>query len=216
MTAEDRTGQEPPAEQPPAQQWTAEAWDARYAAGRQWSTGPNEAFAALVADLPPGRFLDVAGGEGRNALWLASRGWASTVVDFSLVALERAREAAAAQGVGCEVVLGDVTDLDPALGTFDLVAVLYLHLPAPAQAAALAAAAHAVAPGGRLVAIGHHPRSAGTGVGGPQDVAVLHDEAAIAGWLSEPGLTVLRRETLERPTPAGVALDALVVAQRPA
>jgi SAM-dependent methyltransferase len=211
------TAQQPPAQQPPAQPWSAEAWDARYAAGRQWSTGPNEAFAALVADLPPGRFLDVAGGEGRNAIWLATRGWASTVVDFSLVALERTREAATAAGVRCEVALGDVTDLDPGLGTFDLVAVLYLHLPAAGQAAALAGAARALAPGGRLVVIGHHPRSAGQGVGGPQDLAVLHDEAALAGWLAGPtGLTVLRQETLARRTPAGVAHDALVVAQRPA
>lgn len=59
-------------------------------------------------------------------------------------------------------------------------------------------------------------RSAGQGVGGPQDLAVLPDESALAGWLEVPaGLTELRRQTLERRTPAGVAHDALVVAQRP-
>jgi ubiquinone/menaquinone biosynthesis C-methylase UbiE len=192
---------------------TAQEWDARYAEGRQWSTGPNELFAQVIADLPPGRFLDVAGGEGRNAIWLASRGWDCTVLDFSLVALERAREQAEQQGLSVGVALGDATAIDPGLGRFDLVAVLYLHLPAEQQALALAGAARALEPGGTLVVLGHHPRNLGHGVGGPQDPAILHDEDALAGWVDD--LLVVRRETVVRTTPQGDALDALLVAERP-
>ena len=47
---------------------------------------------AALADLPPGRAVDLAAGEGRNAVWLASRGWDVTAVDFSRVALERGRD----------------------------------------------------------------------------------------------------------------------------
>ena len=68
-------------------------WDTRYAAhDLVWGAAPNrfveEAFAAAPAR---GRALDLACGEGRNSIWLAERGWQVTGVDFSSVAIERAR-----------------------------------------------------------------------------------------------------------------------------
>ena len=54
----------------------ASAWDERYAASDLvWTAEPNRLAASLIVDLPAGRALDVAAGEGRMALWLASRGW---------------------------------------------------------------------------------------------------------------------------------------------
>ena len=68
----------------------ARAWDDRYAASELvWSREPNQFVAAELADLPPGRAVDLAAGEGRNAIWLASRGWSATAVDFSQVALDK-------------------------------------------------------------------------------------------------------------------------------
>ena len=76
----------------------SEAWDERYAATELvWSAEPNQFVAAECADLAPGRAVDLAAGEGRNAIWLAGRGWAVTAVDFSSVALERGRRLAAAE-----------------------------------------------------------------------------------------------------------------------
>ena len=51
-------------------------WDARYAKGQVWSIEPNRFFAHVVEglDVPPGRAIDLACGEGRNAVWLAQRG----------------------------------------------------------------------------------------------------------------------------------------------
>ena len=64
----------------------ARAWDERYAAAELvWSATPNQFVATELADLPPGRALDLAAGEGRNALWLAGLGWQVTAVAFSLV-----------------------------------------------------------------------------------------------------------------------------------
>src|SRR5256885_15414769 len=54
----------------------ADGWDQRYAAADLvWSAGPNRFVAEELTDRPPGRVLDLASGEGRNALWLAARGW---------------------------------------------------------------------------------------------------------------------------------------------
>src|SRR6476659_6259622 len=70
-------------------------WDARYADTELvWSVTPNQFVAAELADLPPGRALDLAAGEGRNAIWLASLGWQVTAVDFSAGATRRIRELA--------------------------------------------------------------------------------------------------------------------------
>ncbi|HSM45457.1 MAG TPA: class I SAM-dependent methyltransferase, partial [Acidimicrobiia bacterium] len=70
----------------------AEAWDERYrVADRLWSSTPNIFVADRLADHEPGTGLDLASGEGRNAIWLAERGWDMTAVDFSSVALDRGR-----------------------------------------------------------------------------------------------------------------------------
>ena len=74
----------------------ADAWDERYAAAELvWSREPNQFVAAELADLPPGTAVDLAAGEGRNAIWLAARGWAATAVDFSQVALDKGARLAA-------------------------------------------------------------------------------------------------------------------------
>jgi hypothetical protein len=68
----------------------ADGWDRRYAgAALIWSAGPNRFVEKELADLPPGRVLDLASGEGRNALWLAALGWQATAVDCVAPAIVR-------------------------------------------------------------------------------------------------------------------------------
>lgn len=72
-----------------------EPWNERYTEAG-WTEDPSPWLVANAELLPePGRALDVAGGTGRNAIWLASRGWDVTVADVSDVALARAAERAA-------------------------------------------------------------------------------------------------------------------------
>lgn len=202
----------------------ATEWDARYAAvDRVWSAGPNVFVEEHCAVLPPGRALDVAGGEGRNALWLADRGWEATVADFSAVALQRAahlwdqRE----ERVG-RLHVRQVDVVSEPLGdqAFDLVVVCYLQIPAEARRAAHASAAAAVAPGGTLLVVAHHTHNLADGVGGPQDPAVLFSEDDVVADLSGTGLETVTAEKAARPVekdgaPA-FAYDAVVVARRPA
>ena len=71
----------------------AAEWDARYSEhdGARWSGRPNGRLLAEVADLTPGRALDVGCGEGADAIWLARSGWTVTAIEISEVALTRAR-----------------------------------------------------------------------------------------------------------------------------
>ena len=195
-----------------------EDWNARYAAKELlWTAEPNRLFASEVEGLEPGRALDLACGEGRNAVWLAERGWRVTAVDFSDVALEKARRLAASRGVEVEWVVADLLAFEPDPRSFDLVALLYLQLPHEELERAVAAAAEAVAPGGTLIVLGHDTRNLTEGHGGPKDASVLYTPADVVRWVGD--LVVERADTVHRSVPLedgeAVALDAFVHARRP-
>ncbi|MCU4185524.1 class I SAM-dependent methyltransferase [Acidiferrimicrobium sp. IK] len=197
----------------------AAAWDARYAtADLVWTGDANQFVAAEAADLPPGRALDLAAGEGRNAIWLAERGWTVTAVDFSAVGLAKGEKIADKLGLSgrIEWVCADATAWDPTPGTYDLVIVAYLHLPAPDLEAVMRRAALAVAGGGRLIAVGHDLANLEGGVGGPQDPAILWRAPKVAAWLADAGLSVLHAGVVARDTGSGRAVDTLVTAAGPA
>ena len=200
----------------------AAEWDARYA-GQElvWSAEPNRFVEEECRSLPPGRALDLAAGEGRNAIWLASVGWEVTAVDFSAVALEKGRRLAEHQGEevagALDWVCADARTWEPPAGRFDLVLISYLQVPAAERRRVLGHAASALAPAGRLLVVGHDIANLNGGVGGPQDPAVLYGPDDVRADLgSFAGLEVERASTVERPTPAGTALDVLVVARRSA
>lgn len=195
------------------------AWDQRYSGpDLVWGAGPNRFVAEELAALPPGRAIDLGTGEGRNAIWLAERGWQVTAVDFSAAGLARAARLAAERGVSVEWVQADVLDYQPALGGYDLVLIAYLQLPSASLAGVFRAAAAAVAPGGTLLVIGHDRDNIARGYGGPQDPDRLYTPAMVTAELD--GLAIRRAEQVLRSvqTPQGerTAIDTLVRAERPA
>jgi SAM-dependent methyltransferase len=194
-------------------------WNRRHGQGRLlFGAEPNRFLVAEVVELPPGRALDLACGSGRNAVWLAARGWTVTGVDFSDVALAQARALAAERGVEVEWVEGDLLEWQPADGAFDLVVVLYLQVPADERRGILARAAAAVAPGGTLLVVGHDLENLNGGHGGPKDPRVLFTPAHVAGEL--PGLEIEKAERVLRPVETqdgeAQAIDALIRARRSA
>src|SRR5262245_33209390 len=101
---------------------TPEDWDRRYAEPRLvWSAEPNRFLVEELGDLAPGAALDLACGEGRNAIWLAQGGWDVTGVDFSGVAVGKARRMAAEAGAAARFVRADLAEHVPAPGSADLV-----------------------------------------------------------------------------------------------
>lgn len=189
-------------------------WNRRYAGSELlWTAEPNRFLVAETSTLRPGCALDLACGEGRNAVWLAERGWEVTGVDFADVGLDKARGLAAARGVDATWVQADLLEYDPPREAFDLVAILYLQLPAGERTRVLRAAAAAVAPGGTLLVVAHDRSNLEHGHGGPQDARVLATPDEVAGDLD--GLEVERADVVERRDGDLVALDLLVRARRP-
>ena len=191
----------------------AEDWDTRYAAAQQWSDDPNALSASLLADVPAGRALEVAAGEGRMALWLASRGWTVTALDFSPVGLQRGRQRAQERGLQIDWQVADATAAEFGEQAYDLVLVLYLHLPRQALTEVLERAARAVAPGGLLLVLGHDRDNLERGVGGPPDPDVLHDVELLRS--AAAGLEVQQAEQVDRRVDEGTAIDTLLLARRP-
>ncbi len=174
----------------------ASAWDERYAASELvWSLGPNEFVAEECAGLPPGRAVDVACGEGRNAVWLASRGWRVTALDFSRVAIEKGRSLPGGQDVDWQVADATTWEAD---ASYDLALLCYLQLVEAERREAVRRAAAAIAPGGTLLVIAHDRSNLTEGTGGPPDPAVLMTAEDVVGDLAGLPFEVERAERVAR------------------
>jgi 2-polyprenyl-3-methyl-5-hydroxy-6-metoxy-1,4-benzoquinol methylase len=191
-----------------------EDWNRRHGeAGPLFGVDPNRFLVAEVDGLAAGRALDLACGAGRNAVWLAERGWTVTGVDFSDVALENGRGLAAERGVEVEWVQADVREWVPDPSAFDLVAILYLQIPAEERRVVHGRAAASVAPGGTLLVVGHDRENLVSGTGGPQDARVLLDAGEVAAELE--GMQIEKAERVLRPVEGERdAIDTLVRARR--
>jgi SAM-dependent methyltransferase len=200
-------------------------WDARYReSGLVWGAQANRFVVQYTADLPAGRAVDLACGEGRNSLYLAGRGWQVTGVDFSAVALDKARAAeqalsADADGAQHPIrwVCADVGDYRP--DPVDLVLLAYLHLPRAQWREALLRGAAALAPGGRILLVGHNTRNITEGSGGPQNPDVLYTASDAVQALGEGAPDLVVEVALEphREVPGAdrPAIDTVVLARRP-
>src|SRR5699024_1520532 len=181
------------------------------------SGGPNSVVVDETADLQPGSAFDAGAGEGGDALWLAGRGWKVTAADLSPVALERGERTAARHGMSVPWRHLDLTR-EPVPGTYDLVTASYLHLPAERRADLFARLADAVAPGGTMLIVGHHPKDAESGVHRPDlaEIGWTAEEAAEAlpdGWTVDTCAARTRTES-GHGRPGATVYDAVLRAHR--
>jgi len=199
----------------------AAEWEERYAsAPAVWSGRPNDALVAHTADLAPGTALDLGAGEGRDAVWLAQRGWRVTAVDLSATALARGARAAEEAGVAVRWVQADLATYDDPV-RYDLVTSHFLHLAPEARRGHVARAARLVAPGGTLLLVQHHALDLAAPAGRPQDPSMfpgadeVRDEllALDEPWTVEVAVAVPRHATA--PDGAVVTVhDAVLRARR--
>jgi SAM-dependent methyltransferase len=168
--------------------------------------------------------LDVGAGEGADAIWLAEHGWRVTALDISSVALARGRQRAEAHGNEVAQLIewlhADLEEWSPAAASFDLVSIMFMHLPSVQRRILYGRLAEAVALGGVLLVVGHHPSDLKTTAKRPPNRDLFFTpEELVSGWSS--GWTVLVNE--ERPRPGlgadGESItihDTIVVARRTA
>ena len=105
-------------------------WDERYnTAEYVYGTDPNAFLANVIDQIPKGRTLCVAEGEGRNAVFLAERGHDVVAVDASAVGLAKAQQLAGERGVAIETVVADLADFAIAAHSWDAIVSIFAHVP---------------------------------------------------------------------------------------
>ncbi|MEV6814843.1 bifunctional NAD(P)/FAD-dependent oxidoreductase/class I SAM-dependent methyltransferase [Micromonospora sp. NPDC051296] len=204
--------------------FTEAAWEERYQSRPAvWSGRPNPQLVAEAAELPPGRALDVGSGEGADAVWLAERDWTVTAVDISTTALARAADHAKAAGgqvaERIEWTHADLLRSSPAEGAYDLVSAQFMHLPPEPRRELFARLADAVAPGGRLLIVGHHPQDLRTTAHRMHYPEMMYTAEQVAADLDPGRFEVLAAQTRPRAAvdPDGrdiVIHDAVLLARR--
>ncbi len=199
----------------------AAQWDRRHAgSGLRWTAEPNPVVIEQLAGLHPGRALDLACGVGRNAVWLATQGWRVTGLDFSDVAIRKARELSRRFDVTPDWIHADVLGWTPRPRSYNLVTICYLHLPPSERRAVLCDAVNAIIPGGTLLLLGQDRASPTSELGAPVQLERLLDaDELLTDLAAGPPLRISRAGRIPRPPDLDghrhTAFDTLVVGVRP-
>ena len=173
-------------------------WDERYSADElAYGEAPNEFLASMAGWLPTsGQALDIGAGEGRNALFLASRGLSVLAVDQSQVGMQKAQQLAQERGLKLRVQAVDLQDFEGGEGSFDVISSIFVHLPAPLRAAVHRRVVTWLKPGGVFLLEAYAPDQIERGTGGPQDRSFLAPLDVIVGELD--GLEFEQKSALVR------------------
>jgi SAM-dependent methyltransferase len=194
-------------------------WNDRYGRdGYLYGTSPNEFLVSVADRIPTGPVLCLAEGEGRNAVFLATRQHAVTAVDQSAVGLTKARVLAEKNGVRLSTITADLTTFVIEPNSWSGIVAIFMHLPPSLRRAVLARAAAGLRPGGVFVMEAYTPAQLGRGTGGPNERALLPTlaevQAELGAGLEWVVARELEREVREGTGHTGLAAVMQVVAHR--
>jgi SAM-dependent methyltransferase len=172
-------------------------WDRRFAEeGFAYGVEPNRFLRHHLDEVEPGELLLPAEGEGRNAVWAASRGWKARAFDTSAVGRDKALSLARAQGVDICFELRSIADpLDDLRGRFDALGLIFVHVPSAFRGDVHRACAQCLRPGGILILEAFAKEQLGRGTGGPRDVDLLYSLEDLRGDFEH--LDVMSLETCD-------------------
>lgn len=194
-------------------------WDQRYAGDDYvYGTEPNT-FLAQHAGLLSGPVLSLAEGEGRNGVFLASRGLDVLGVDSSEVGLAKARKLAAMRGVTIRTLVADLAVYEPPANTFGAVVSIFAHLPSPLRRRLYPLVERSLKPGGIILLEAYTKAQLARDTGGPKDPDMLMASADLER--SFPGCEVILsrevdREVIEGKFHSGVASVVQFIARKKA
>jgi SAM-dependent methyltransferase len=194
-------------------------WDERYKTTEYvYGKKPNTFLANVVDEMPKGRTLCIAEGEGRNAVFLAEHGHQVTAVDSSAVGLEKARQLANERGVQIETVVEDLADFDIQADSWDAIVSIFAHVPPDIRKLLHRNVVLGLRPGGMLVLEAYTPEQIELGTGGPpaaeltMNLDLLHQE--LDGLIFKHAME-LQRDVIEGRFHTGKGAVVQVVAVKP-
>jgi SAM-dependent methyltransferase len=173
---------------------------------------------ASAAAIPPGPVLCLAEGEGRNAVWLAARGYAVTAVDQSSVALSKAQRLAVDSGVAIKTVVADLASYAITSGAWAGIVSVWAHVPLQLRRSLHAQVVQGLQTGGVFILEAYTPAQLAFDTGGPRSVDLLMTAAQLREELAGLDFEILReleRDVREGTKHTGRAAVVQVLARRP-
>ncbi|MBK8012536.1 MAG: class I SAM-dependent methyltransferase [Deltaproteobacteria bacterium] len=199
---------------------TREFWNERFGGDEYaYGTSPNTFLAEASGRIPPGRILCLAEGEGRNAVYLATKGYGVTAVDFSPVGLEKTERLARAHGVTVELIEADLTTYVLAQDAFTGIVSVYAHVPPEVRRRIHKEVTQALKLGGVFLLEGYSVAQLERSTGGPKDASLLLTVDEIRQELHPLEILIARevvRDIQEGRHHFGLSSTVQVVATRPA
>jgi len=170
-------------------------WDQRYATEEfAYGTEPNDFLHENVGDLPSGKILCLAEGEGRNAVWLAQQGYDVTAVDSSKVGLGKAEKLAATLGVSIMTHHADLADYDIGSEQWDGIVSIFCHLPAPLRKSVHQRCVAGLKADGVLLLEAYTPDQLNYKTGGPPSAEMMMDSQLLESELGQLTFSMLEEK----------------------
>ncbi len=165
---------------------TKEFWDARYDSQEYiFGSQPNVFFKSVLDGLTPGKILIPGAGEGRDAVYAASKGWEVICLDLSVSGWSKALRLATRENVRIDYRVGDIAQADFPEANFDAIASIFFHLPSELRKTFHQNAYKWLKPGGTFIMEAFTPLQLGHTSGGPKDVDMLMTREIIGAEMQE-------------------------------
>ncbi|WP_295336873.1 bifunctional 2-polyprenyl-6-hydroxyphenol methylase/3-demethylubiquinol 3-O-methyltransferase UbiG [Flavobacterium sp.] len=155
-------------------------WDERYAAeAYAYGTAPNVFFKETIGEIPKGKLLFPAEGEGRNAVFAAQLGYEVYAFDTSKEAKNKADKLAQKYGVTLDYSVGDLETLNYPESYFDALILIYAHVPAEIRTAFCQHLLRLLKPNGQIIFESFSQEQLNYTSGGPKNSEMLFSEAQV-------------------------------------
>ena len=178
-------------------------WDERYSSKEYaYGTKPNEFLEAKFNQIPKGKLLSIAEGEGRNAVFLAKQDYTVTAVDASLVGLNKARKLAEENGVDLELIHADLADYDLGENQWDGIVSIFCPLPSSIRKQLYKKVEAGLKRNGVFLLEAYTPEQLRHGTGGGNSVDTMQSKESLR--LELPNLTFNHLIELERSVIEGI------------
>ena len=171
----------------------AKYWDAKYETPDYVYTKVVNRFVKEYCEpLAPGNAIDLAGGEGRNTVWLAGQGWRVENIDFSRAALDKCLAFAEEEGLSSLVDINCASAIEfvPNESPVDLAVIAYLQINQADLKTAIKRVASHVKSGGHLMGVWHSRDNLEHSFGGPREPEVLPNPELLTEYLEGEGFEI--------------------------
>ena len=193
--------------------WNQRYADEIYAYGKE----PNQFLVKAAAALPAGNILCIGEGEGRNAVFLAGKGYHVLAVDLSAVGLEKARRLAFERSVFIDTQVTDLAEFNIKQNFWNGIVNIFCHLPEDIRKPLHRKIVSGLKPGGVYILEAYSTRQLNNITGGPRQLDLLLDLTTIKSELSGLSFThaiEIERNIIEGQYHTGIGTVVQIIAKK--